>query len=362
MRDESAEHGADLTPQTPGLYIQHLVGGLPGEQQRRLLGIALEEVKEAMKEVEATGQALARKPADHDPGCRLAAETHRAESTTASYESALERIAQLEEANRHLQAQIAERRRVEDEIVTRSRDLERRLEKRTAQCQDLMRTHDAISRFLGELCSNPLRTLDSQTRLLAERWGHSLPPDGRRQIDSVVTRTRTLNELLDSVATYARVAKQPLELTAVDVNALVADVFAELEHEREGRCVEVHIGDLAGCQGDPKLLRLVFYHLLSNALKFTRTREAAVIEISCRRERGETVWSVADNGIGFRREQIHRLFVPFQRLHRTQGYDGAGVGLATVSRIVARHNGRVWASLPPRGPGAVFHLALPDQR
>lgn len=275
----------------------------------------------------------------------------------SAQEAAQRRIQELEEANRTLQAQIAERRRVEDEIVNRSRDLERRLEKRTAQYQEATRAQDSMARFLGDVCANPLRALDIQTRQLLERWSHSLPPEGRKQMAGVAAKTRCLNDLLEAVSTYARVAKQPMERQKVDTAALVSQVLQELTCEHDGRCVEIRVGDLAECEGDPALLRMAFTHLLTNAFKFTRTRDVAIIEIQCRRAGHEIIWSVRDNGIGFRKDQAHRLFVPFQRLHRTQGYDGAGVGLATVHRIAGRHDGRAWAEC--HDPGATFYFALP---
>jgi len=144
----------------------------------------------------------------------------------------------------------------------------------------------------------------------------------------------------------------------VDPADLVRQALEILAGERGGRRVEIVQEDLPPCEGDPSLLRQVFLNLLSNALKFTRCREEARIEIGGRREAGETIYFVRDNGVGFDMRYKDKLFGVFQRLHRAEEYEGTGVGLATVQRIVQRHGGRVWAEAEP-DRGATFFVALP---
>jgi len=137
----------------------------------------------------------------------------------------------------------------------------------------------------------------------------------------------------------------------------VRQVLADLRAEQEGRYVEIVMGELPPCQADPGLLRQVWMNLLSNALKYTRKCEVARIEIGCQKQDGETVYFVRDNGTGFDMQYADKLFGVFQRLHRSEDYEGTGVGLAIVQRIVHRHGGRVWAEAAP-GEGATFCFTL----
>jgi light-regulated signal transduction histidine kinase (bacteriophytochrome) len=142
---------------------------------------------------------------------------------------------------------------------------------------------------------------------------------------------------------------------------VVRGALDELALEQEGRHVEIVMGELAACQADAVLLRQVYVNLLSNALKFTRRRDVARIEVDCRNVDGEVTYFVKDNGAGFDMRYAHKLFGVFQRLHRAEDYDGTGVGLAIVNRIVHRHGGRVWAeSAPDQGATFFFTLGAPD--
>ena len=148
-----------------------------------------------------------------------------------------------------------------------------------------------------------------------------------------------------------------LSKSGVDTGKLVRSVLAELNYKQKGRQIDVCIAELAPCQADPALLKQVWVNLLSNALKYTGRREAAVIEIGCAQEKGQNVYFVRDNGTGFDMKYAHKLFGVFQRLHRTEDYEGTGVGLAIVQRIVHRHGGRIWAESAVNR-GATFHFTL----
>jgi light-regulated signal transduction histidine kinase (bacteriophytochrome) len=161
---------------------------------------------------------------------------------------------------------------------------------------------------------------------------------------------------------FARLSRQPLNKRRVDTASLVRDALEELRSQREGRQIEVRVGELLPCQGDQALLRQVWVNLLSNALKYTRQREQALVDVGCLPESGETtigetVYFVRDNGTGFDMKYAHKLFGVFQRLHRAEEFEGTGVGLAIVQRIVHRHGGRVWAEAEV-GHGATFYFAL----
>jgi light-regulated signal transduction histidine kinase (bacteriophytochrome) len=155
----------------------------------------------------------------------------------------------------------------------------------------------------------------------------------------------------------ARVGRHALNRRTTNLKELVAEVITLLLPESEGRQVEWAVSDLSTAQCDPVLVRQIFQNLLSNALKFTRPRAQAVIEVSCREEDGQPVFMVRDNGIGFNMKYVDKLFGVFQRLHRAEDFEGTGIGLATVQRIVHKHGGQVWAE-GELDKGAAFYFTL----
>jgi light-regulated signal transduction histidine kinase (bacteriophytochrome) len=169
-----------------------------------------------------------------------------------------------------------------------------------------------------------------------------------------------MDALIDDLLTFSRIGSAELRRTRVDLAGLVREVWGILEPETAGRDIAWEIGDLPEVQGDPRLLRLVLQNLIGNALKYTRTRPEARIEIGARREGTETVCSIRDNGVGFDMRYAERLFGVFQRLHTSAQFEGTGIGLATVRRIVHRHGGRVWGG-GEVDRGACFWFALPDR-
>jgi light-regulated signal transduction histidine kinase (bacteriophytochrome) len=167
-----------------------------------------------------------------------------------------------------------------------------------------------------------------------------------------------MTALINGLLEFSRLSRQPLAKTHIDIRGLGEDCLATLKPELAGRDLEVVVGDLANCVGDPVLLRQVWTNLLSNAIKFTREQPHGRIEVSCEQQPCEVIYSVRDNGVGFDMRCADRLFGVFQRLHRADEFEGTGVGLAIVQRIVQRHGGRAWASAEP-GKGAVFFFSLP---
>jgi light-regulated signal transduction histidine kinase (bacteriophytochrome) len=173
----------------------------------------------------------------------------------------------------------------------------------------------------------------------------------------VSDNAQQMGRLVDDLLAFSRLGRQPLRTQRVLPVEIVRGALDELAPEQEGRQVEIMLGELATCQADPVLLRQVYVNLLSNALKFTRRRDVARIEIDCRKVGGEVIYFVKDNGAGFNMRYADKLFGVFQRLHRAEDYDGTGVGLAIVNRIVQRHGGRVWAEAAPE-QGATFFFTL----
>jgi light-regulated signal transduction histidine kinase (bacteriophytochrome) len=168
-----------------------------------------------------------------------------------------------------------------------------------------------------------------------------------------------MGQLVDDLLAFSRLGRQPLKTQPVSVGNLVRETLAELCREQEGRQIDMRIGELPPCQADPVLLKQLFANLLSNALKFTRLRAVAVIEIGCLGSGNPTerVYFIKDNGAGFDMRYADKLFGVFQRLHGADEYEGTGVGLAIVQRIVHRHGGRVWAEAEV-DKGAAFYFTL----
>lgn len=203
----------------------------------------------------------------------------------------------------------------------------------------------------------PLRAMDGFSRAVLEDYGPLLPDDGLRYLQIIRTSAQRMGNLIDDLLSFSRLSRAALSKRTVNHATLVKDVLDELSSQRDGRQIDLRIGDLPACEGDPALLKQVWINLLSNAIKYTQKREATVIEIGCRAEDGASVYFVRDNGTGFDMRYAHKLFGVFQRLHRAEDYDGTGVGLAIVQRIIHRHGGRVWAEAAV-DQGATFYFTL----
>ncbi len=231
------------------------------------------------------------------------------------------------------------------------------LEARAGELADLNRELEAFSYSVSHDLRAPLRHIAGFADL-----ARGLPPgpDGRleRYLDHIATAAARMSALIESLLTHARLGRQEVRRVNVDLAALVQGVRLELAPDEEGRQVTWQVGALPGVPGDPGLLRLVLQNLLSNALKYTRGREHAVISVTAEVTGDEVLLAVSDNGAGFDPQYADRLFTPFGRLHRQEDFEGTGVGLANVRRIVTRHGGRVWAEGRP-GEGATFFVAFP---
>jgi PAS domain S-box-containing protein len=207
----------------------------------------------------------------------------------------------------------------------------------------------------------PLRAMNGFSRILIEDYSAEMPEEARPYLQLVQDNARQMGRLVDDLLAFSRLGRQPVVTRPVRLAELARQVFEDLQADRAGRHVEFEIGDLPVCEVDPGLMRQVLANLISNALKFTRNREVAEIEIGSASEHaqaGEEIIRVRDNGVGFDMAYAHKLFGVFQRLHRAEEYEGTGVGLALVQRIVLRHGGRVWAESAV-GRGATFFIALP---
>jgi light-regulated signal transduction histidine kinase (bacteriophytochrome) len=210
----------------------------------------------------------------------------------------------------------------------------------------------------------PLRHIQGFSVALEEEFRAQLPPTAVEYLTRIVGGTKRMGLLINDLLALAQVGRQELHLRRTSLNSLVEEVLQELRDEIPHRSVRWQIGELDAADSDPGLMRQVFYNLLSNAVKYTRPRNPAVIETGQARINGERVIFVRDNGVGFNMKYSDKLFGVFQRLHRREDFDGTGVGLATVQRIVHKHGGRIWAEAEvDKGAAFFFTLApAPSQR
>ncbi len=204
----------------------------------------------------------------------------------------------------------------------------------------------------------PLRAMDGFSRAVLEDHGSTLPEEGRRQLQVIRSNAQRMGQLIDDLLTFSRLSRLPLKKKRMDTRQLVQSTLEEVAgSDLNSPRLEVRINDLPQCMGDPALLKQVWLNLIANALKYSRRREAAIIEIGCTQQEDEDVFFVRDNGAGFDMRYVHKLFGVFQRLHRAEDYEGTGVGLAIVQRVIHRHGGRVWAE-SVLNQGATFYFTL----
>jgi PAS domain S-box-containing protein len=207
----------------------------------------------------------------------------------------------------------------------------------------------------------PLRHISGFVDMLLQHSGQVLDERGRKCVDTIAASARRMAKLIDDLLEFSRMGRAELGKARVPLDPLVKEVLYELEGEAEGRRIEWRVAPLPLVEGDRAMLRQVFINLISNALKYTRPRREAQIEIGARVENDETVIVVRDNGVGFSMDYVHRLFGVFQRLHRQEEFEGTGIGLANVRRIIHRHGGRTWAEAEV-DRGASFYFSLPQLR
>lgn len=229
--------------------------------------------------------------------------------------------------------------------------------KSTAALEAANKELEAFAYSVSHDLRAPLRSLDGFAKILLEEAGPKLDADSRHYLDMVVSSAGEMGRLIDDLLAFSRLGKQPMALQPVEPDRLVRQVVDELKPLQQGRTVDIRIGRLPVCQADPGLLRQVFTNLVSNALKYTRTRPKAEIDVGWNEANGGAYF-VQDNGVGFDMKHAGILFGVFQRLHRAEDYEGTGVGLAIVQRIVHRHGGRVWAEAVV-DRGATFSFTIP---
>jgi two-component system sensor kinase len=264
----------------------------------------------------------------------------------------VQRTSELRRTAEGLRAALEERERA----VDARRRLTETLDRQVRQLKATNRELDAFTYSVSHDLRAPLRAIEGFCAILLEKAAAQLDDEGRGLLDVVRGNAQKLAGLLDDLLEFSRIGRQALEPEDIDMSELARGVAHELE--AAGRRVRWETRELPRARGDRALLRQVFVNLLANALKFSRDRDPAVIRIEGRAEGEETVYSVKDNGAGFDMRYADKLFGVFQRLHSSEEFEGTGVGLAIVDRVIQLHGGRVWAE-GEVDRGATFHFALP---
>lgn len=233
------------------------------------------------------------------------------------------------------------------------------LDQRMRELETLTRELEAFSYSVSHDLRAPLRHIVGFASMLEKSSSDALTDQQRRYLRTIVGAAATMGRLIDDLLAFSRTARTELQVAPVDVSTVVGDVQRRLTQELNGRAIDWIVHPLPRVSGDRALLRVVFDNLMANAVKYSRTRDRSRIEIGAQPgDRGESVIFVRDNGVGFDMQYQDKLFGVFQRLHSSDDFEGTGIGLATVRRIVTRHGGRAWAEGRP-GEGATFYVALP---
>jgi signal transduction histidine kinase len=259
---------------------------------------------------------------------------------------------------KHLRTEIEERRYIDKQVRLLNRELEVKVDERTKQLQYANDELEAFTYSVAHDLRAPLRSIAGFAQILANPVKDPGDPSCTHCVERIVGNVEKMEDLIQGILGFSHVSKSDLHLSFVDMAGLARSVFDELVSAEEKAVIQFSVGDLPSCQADPMLMHQVWMNLIGNAIKYTRPKLLRRIEVSGRIEDGMCVYEVKDSGVGFDPEYSDKLFKLFQRLHSESEFEGTGVGLSIVARIISRHKGKVWATSVP-AQGSTFSFSLP---
>ncbi|MCL5024399.1 MAG: response regulator [Nitrospirae bacterium] len=357
-----------------------------------ILLTALSEPEDVLKGLECGGDSFLTKPCDEgyllghidhvlvNAGIRKAAKADEGEiffkgrrySITSgrrqildllisTYETAVMKNHELKKAkekmevlNQQLHSEIAERRRREEEV----RKLNEDLRSRALQLEEANKDLEGFSYSVSHDLKAPLRAINGFSQILVEEYAGKLDDECRGLLNTIGENAKKMSRLIDDILAFSRAGRKEILMSVIDAGAMLNTLIGEMAPSYSGRTVRFELKELPPLVGDAATVQQVFFNLIANAIKFTRPREVALIEIGGEVKRNEVVYHVRDNGVGFPHEYSDKLFGVFQRLHSSGEFEGTGIGLAIVKRVINKLGGRVWAESRVN-EGATFYFSLP---
>jgi len=260
-----------------------------------------------------------------------------------------------------LSVDITERKKAEDIILKLNEELEEKVKQRTAQLEASNKELEAFSYSVSHDLRAPLRHINGYVDLLNQRFNDELPEKAQHYLTTITNASKQMGTLIDDLLQFSRTGRKEVHREKTDMNILLHEVFEDLKPDIVNRKIHWDIQTLPGVVADYPLLKQVWTNLIDNALKYTRNKDTAEISIGYYEENKYMVFFIRDNGVGFNMKYAHKLFGVFQRLHAQTEFEGTGIGLANVQRIIHKHNGQVWAEAEP-DKGASFYFSLPKNK
>lgn len=254
---------------------------------------------------------------------------------------------------------ITDRRRAEAALRDVNETLEQKVAERTEQLQSMNKELEAFTYSVSHDLRAPLRAIDGFSRIFVEDNADKLDDEGKRVLDVIRANAQNMGQLIDDLLAFSRLGRKQIETTSINMNELAHSVRLEFQNADGCHSSDFNIEPLPAVNADEALMRQVLVNLFSNAVKYSRTKNRLQIEVGSRSEEGEIIYFVRDQGVGFDMNYANKLFGVFQRLHTPEQFEGTGVGLAIVQRVIHRHGGRVWAEAEV-DKGATFYFALPQ--